>query len=394
MAGTGSLIKPHGGKLAERLINGPERDALLSRAQSLPSVVLDEWELSDIELLGIGALSPLEGFLGSADYDAVVDRMQLADGTVWSIPVTLSVTEEEAALLKGGSDLALKSPDGQVMAVLHKPQVYPHNKGVEAKLVYGTHDETHPAVARLMKQGPYYAGGKVSVLNLPPHNDFTPHRLTPAQTRQEFSRRGWKTIVGFQTRNPIHRAHEYLLRCALEITDGLLIHPLVGQTKGDDLSASIRMRCYQALIEGYFPGDRVMLVVNPAAMRYAGPREAVFHAIIRQNYGCTHFIVGRDHAGVGKFYGTFDAQILIQRFTRDQLAVTPLCFDNAFFCKICQGMASSKTCSHAATERISLSGTAVREMLAQGKAPPAEFTRPEIAEILKEAYAGPAGARL
>ena len=394
MTDTGSLIKPHGGKLVERWVKGPERDALLKRAEGLPSIVLDEWELSDIELLGLGAISPLEGFLGQADYDSVVDRMQLADGTVWTIPVTLSLTEEEAALVKEGSDLALKSPDGQVMAVLHKPQVYPHNKGVEAKLVYGTHDETHPAVARLMKLGPFYAGGKVSVLNMPPHNDFTPSRLSPAQTRQEFSRRGWKTIVGFQTRNPIHRAHEYLLRCALEIVDGLMIQPLVGQTKGDDLSASVRMRCYQALIEGYFPQDRVMLVVNPAAMRYAGPREAVFHAIIRQNYGCTHFIVGRDHAGVGKFYGTFDAQILIQRFTRDQLAVTPLCFDNSFFCKICQGMASSKTCAHPAGERISLSGTAVREMLAQGKAPPAEFTRPEIAEILKEAYAGPAGARI
>ena len=388
MAGVGSLIPPHGGLLVERLVKGHERESLLHHARSLPSIVLDEWELSDIELLGIGALSPLEGFLGQADYDSVVDRMQLADGTVWAIPVTLSITEGEADAWKEGGDMALKSPEGQVVAVLHQPQLYPHNKGVEAKLVYGTHDESHPAVARLMRQGPYYVGGKVSVLSLPVHDDFLPYRLTPAQARQEFSRRGWRTIVGFQTRNPIHRAHEYLLRCALEIADGLLIHPLVGQTKSDDLSAAVRMRCYEALIDGYFPKDRVMLVVNPAAMRYAGPREAVFHSIIRQNYGCSHFIVGRDHAGVGKFYGTFDAQVLIQRFTREQLGVTPLCFDNSFFCRVCQGMASSKTCSHPAPERVSLSGTAVRQMLAEGKMPPPEFTRPEIAEILKEAYVG------
>ncbi|MBI3323283.1 MAG: sulfate adenylyltransferase [Candidatus Omnitrophica bacterium] len=394
MAGTGSLIAPHGGRLVERLVKGHERESLLHHARGLRPIVLDEWELSDVELLGLGAVSPLEGFLGQADYDSVVDRMQLADGTVWAIPLTLSLTKEEADGWREGSDLALTSPEGQVVAVLHEPQLYPHNKAVEAKLVYGTNDESHPAVARLMAQGPFYVGGKVSVLNLPAHDDFLPFRLTPAETRQEFSRRGWRSVVGFQTRNPIHRAHEYLLRCALEIADGLLIHPLVGQTKSDDLSAAVRMRCYQALIDGYFPRDRVMLVVNPAAMRYAGPREAVFHAIIRQNYGCSHFIVGRDHAGVGKFYGTFDAQILIQRFTREELAVTPLCFDNSFFCRVCQGMASSKTCAHPAPERVSLSGTAVRQMLSEGKAPPPEFTRPEIAEILKEAYAGPAGARL
>ncbi|MBI3322693.1 MAG: sulfate adenylyltransferase [Candidatus Omnitrophica bacterium] len=388
MPETGSLIAPHGGRLVERLVKGHERETLLQHARGLHSIVLDEWELSDIELLGLGALSPLEGYLGQADYDSVVDRMQLADGTVWTIPITLSLTKEEADGWKAGSDLALKSPDGKGVAVLHEPKLYPHNKAVEAKLVYGTNDESHPAVARLMQLGPYYVGGRVSVLEMPPHDDFLPNRLTPAQTRQEFSRRGWRTVVGFQTRNPIHRAHEYLLRCALEIADGLLIHPLVGQTKGDDLSASLRMRCYEALIEGYFPKDRVMLVVNPAAMRYAGPREAVFHAIIRQNYGCSHFIVGRDHAGVGKFYGAFDAQILIQRFTREQLGVTPLCFDNSFFCRVCQGMASSKTCSHPATERVSLSGTAVRQMLSEGKMPPPEFTRPEIAEILKEAYVG------
>ncbi len=259
---------------------------------------------------------------------------------------------------------------------------------VEAKLVFGTIDTSHPGVARVMAQGPYYVGGRVSVLNLPRHQDFSPYRLPPSQTRQEFRLRGWKMVVGFQTRNPIHRAHEYLLRCALEIADGLLIHPLVGQTKGDDISAVVRMRCYEALIESYLPRDRVLLVVNPASMRYAGPREAIFHAIIRQNYGCSHFIVGRDHAGVGKFYGPFDAQRIFSRFTKEELGVTPLCFDNAFYCRVCQGMATVKTCPHPVTERVSLSGTAVRQMLAEGKSPPPEFTRPEIGEILKEVHAG------
>ena len=388
------LIAPHGGRLVEQLAQGQERDLLLHQAKGLPSLTLDEWELSDLELLGIGALSPLEGFLREADYDSVVDRMRLADGTIWPLPVTLAVTETEADLWREGVDLALKAPGGQVMGILHQSELYPYNKGVEAKLVYGTTDGSHPGVARLLAQGPYCVGGRVSVLNLPPHDDFLPCRLTPAQTRQEFRRRGWQRVVGFQTRNPIHRAHEYLLRCALEIADGLMVHPLVGRTKSDDLPAAVRMRCYEALMESYFPPERAMLVVNPAAMRYAGPREAVFHAIIRQNYGCSYFIVGRDHAGVGKFYGTFDAQQIFQRFSPGELKVTPLCFDNAFYCSVCQGMATPKTCAHAATERISLSGTAVRQMLAEGKSPPPEFTRPEIAEILKEAYAGPAGARL
>lgn len=379
------LIAPHGGRLVERLLKGGERDELLLQAKSLPSLTVDEWTLSDIELFAIGAVSPLDGFLREVDYDSVLDRMQLKNGTVWSIPITLAVNQQEADVWRKGIDMALQSKSGELVAILHDPELYPYNKLVEAKLVYGTTDTSHPGVARLMAQGPYHLGGRLSVVNLPRHEDFLSYRLTPAQTRQEFKQRGWKRVVGFQTRNPIHRAHEYLLRCALEIADGLMIHPLVGKTKGDDLPADLRMRCYETLLNGYLPRDRVLLVVNPAAMRYGGPREAIFHAIIRQNYGCSHFIVGRDHAGVGTFYGPFDAQHIFERFTQDQLNVTPLCFDNAFFCRVCQGMATTKTCAHPATERISLSGTAVREMLSQGKTPPPEFTRPEIAEILKEA---------
>ena len=382
------LIAPHGGILVERLSQGAEREALLHQARRLPSVTLDEWELSDVELFALGALSPLDGFLRQIDYDSVVDRMRLVNGTVWPIPVTLSLTEQQADQWREGLNLALLASTGEVVAVLHQPELYPYNRLVEAKLVYGTTDVSHPAVARIMSQGPYYVGGRISVLNVPSHDDFVPYRLSPTETRREFRRRGWRQVVGFQTRNPIHRAHEYLLRCGLEIADGLMIHPLVGKTKGDDIPADVRMRCYEALVEGYLPKDRVLLVVNPASMRYGGPREAVFHAIIRQNYGCSHFIVGRDHAGVGKFYGPFDAQRIFERFSREELKVAPLCFDNAFFCRICQGMATVKTCPHPATERLSLSGTAVRELLAEGKSPPPEFTRPEIAEVLKDTYVG------
>lgn len=382
------LIAPHGGRLVERRLAPGEREKFLQKARELPSVTLDEWEVSDIELMAIGAISPLEGFLNQADYDSVVGQMRLANGTVWPIPVTLSLTQEEADRFGAKSDLALKAPEGEILAILHQPEIFSYNPLVETKMVFGTTDESHPGVARVLTQGPYYAGGRVSVLNLPRHDDFPEHRLTPARTRAEFERRGWKQVVGFQTRNPIHRAHEYLLRCALEIVDGLMVHPLVGQTKGDDIPADLRMRCYQALMEGYLPTDRVMLVVNPASMRYAGPREAIFHAIIRQNYGCSHFIVGRDHAGVGKFYGTFDAHRIFERFSKEDLAIATLCFDNAFFCKICQGMATVKTCPHPASERVSLSGTAVRQMLTEGKTPPPEFTRPEIADILREAYVG------
>ena len=385
------LISPHGGRLVERLVRGTERDQLIHQGRNMLAITLDDWEMSDLELFAVGALSPLEGFLREADYDAVVDRMHLADGTVWPLPVTLAIAQWEADVWREGQDLALKSPTGEVAAILHQPELFPYNRAVEAKLIYGTTNPGHPGVKRLLAQGPYYIGGKVSVLNLPKHADFLSYRMTPAQTRMEFSRRGWHRVVGFQTQNPIHRAHEYLLRCGLEFADGLMLHPLLGKSGGDDdLTAGVRMRCYEALVGSYLPKERTLLVANPSHLRYAGPREAVFHAIIRQNYGCSHFIIGRDQAGMGKFYGTADAQKVFDRFPREQLTVTPLCFDNAFFCRVCEGMATSKTCAHPASERVSVSGTAVRQMLSDGKAPPPEFTRPEIAEILKEAYAGTA----
>ncbi|MDO8729954.1 MAG: sulfate adenylyltransferase [Candidatus Omnitrophota bacterium] len=381
------LIPPHGGKLVERLVLGAERDRLIHQAQNMPSVTLDEWELSDIELLAVGALSPLEGFLNEADYDAVLDRMRLVNGTLWPLPVTLSLAQWEADLWREGQEMALRDPSGELVAVLHQPELYPYNRGVEAKLLFGTADSAHPGMKRLLAQGPYHVGGRVSVVNLPGHPDFIPYRLTPAQARQEFRRRGWSRVVGFQTRSPIHRAHEYLLRCALEMADGLMVQPLMGPGVADgEVPAQARMRCCEVLVDSYLPRERTVLAVNPAGTRHAGPKEEVFHAIVRQNYGCSHFIIGQDRVATGKSHGPADAQGIFGRFTREDLGVTPLCFDIAFYCRSCEGMATAKTCTHPLSQRVSLNSSALQQMLSDGKPPPPEFTRPEIAEILKEAY--------
>jgi len=379
-------IAPHGGTLVDLLVPREQRDQARTEADHLPKLVVSERELSDLEMLAVGALSPLTGFVGEADYLSVLDTMHLSNGLAWSIPVTLSLTDEDVKRIGAGTSVALLPAEGAPpLAIVDLTEVFKRDREKEALAVFGTEDLEHPGVRALQEAGDFCLAGPVRALTLPVHDDFVRYRLTPAQTRAEFAGRGWRTVVGFQTRNPIHRAHEYIQKCALEMVDGLLVHPLVGATKGDDVPADVRMRCYEALFEGYYPKDRAMVSVFPAAMRYAGPKEAIWHAICRKNYGCTHFIVGRDHAGVGSYYGTYDAQRIFDSFEPGELGITPLMFEHSFWCNACEGMASPKTCPHGEDTRVSLSGTKVREMLRAGERPPIEFSRPEVAEILIDA---------
>ena len=381
---TEALIAPHGGKLINREAAGDEATSLQEKAKSLPLLRLTSRALSDLELIANGGLSPLEGFMTQAQYRSVVEEMHLPNGDVWSLPVTAAASREDAASYKDGQQIALAGESGEPLALLDLEERFDYDKQAEAEQVYRTTEDAHPGVAALYAQGEVLLGGKVTVFRQP-SEAFAEYRLTPAQTRAAFTERGWSTVVGFQTRNPVHRAHEYIQKTAMEIVDGLLLHPLVGDTKEGDIPPDVRMKCYQVLLDGYYPSDRVLLSVLPAAMRYAGPREAIFHALVRKNYGCSHFIVGRDHAGVGSYYGTYDAQTIFQEFTQEELGMTPLFFEHSFYCRSCLSMASTKTCPHDADQRVALSGTRVREMLAAGEVPPAEFTRPEIARILIDA---------
>ncbi|MBM2826758.1 MAG: sat [Dehalococcoidia bacterium] len=381
-------IAPHGGTLINRLALPDKVAALDEQAKALPRLRLTPREVSDLELIAIGGFSPLEGFMVKRDYLGVLKEMHLSSGLPWSLPVTLSAEPAELDGVKEGKDIALEDEEGRILALLHLEEIYPYDKEEEARLAYRTTEDAHPGVAAVYAQGSVLLGGRVTVLRRPDHKNFLPHRLDPADTRRVFAEKGWRRVVGFQTRNPVHRAHEYIQKCALETVDGLLLHPIVGETKGDDIPADVRMRCYEALLAGYYPGDRVVLSVNPAAMRYAGPREAIFHALVRKNFGCTHFIVGRDHAGVGNYYGTYDAQRIFDEFAPGELGITPMFFDNTFYCRSCGGMASLKTCPHNQEHHVALSGTQVRTMLTNGEIPPEEFTRPEVAKVLIASYRG------
>jgi sulfate adenylyltransferase len=379
------LVQPHGGNLINREIDDVARERYAVEATRLPRLQLSARVVADLEMIATGAYSPLEGFMDSHDYKSVLDRMRLVDGTPWSIPITLPISDQEAAQLREGEDVALYQED-HLLAVLHLTEKFTYDKELEARSVYRTTDEAHPGVRTLYAQGGWLAAGKISLINRPLNPLFPQYRLSPAETRALFRERGWRRVVAFQTRNPVHRAHEYIQKCALEIADGLLLHPLVGETKSDDIPASVRIRSYEEILANYYPVMRTVLSVMPAAMRYAGPREAIFHALIRKNYGCSHFIVGRDHAGVGNFYGSYDAHHIFDEFGADELGITPLFFDHTFYCRLCGAMASLKTCPHNEAHHVSLSGTRVRELLSSGELPPAEFSRPEVARVLIDAY--------
>lgn len=373
---SGHLIAPHGGTLVDRTGERP------ADVESLEVVTLTSREASDLDMLASGALSPLTGFMGSADYRRVLDEMRLGSGLPWSLPVCLAVPAAPR-----GDRVALADEDGRLLAVLDVEETFSYDKEHEAERCFRTTEDAHPGVARLYAQHELYLAGPVTVFERQRPGFPELHR-DPKDTRALFAERGWKRVVGFQTRNPIHRAHEYLTKCALETVDGLLVHPLVGETKSDDVPAAVRVKAYEVLIDGYYPRDRVVVSAFPAAMRYAGPREAIWHAICRKNYGCSHFIVGRDHAGVGSYYGTYDAQLIFDEFEAHELDIEPMFFEHSFWCKPCGQMASAKTCPHSGDDHVFLSGTKVRELLSGGELPPAEFSRPEVARILIEAYRG------
>ena len=387
---TDGLIPPHGGRLNPRLVQGSERSEILEKACGLQRVALSTREESDLVLLGSGAYSPLAGFLCGEDYRAVLDSLHLADGTLWPLPVTVSISSRQAALLSPGEEVALvsKGDSGSdaILAIMVLQDVFAYDKELEAGAVFRTTDRAHPGVAALHDQHELYVGGPVTVVSEGRYPTDYPEYARPEETRRIFAGRGWTSVAAFQTRNPLHRSHEYLMKTALETSDGLLLHPVVGRLKPGDIPAEVRMRCYRVLLERYFPQDRVVLSVYPLEMRYAGPREALLHAVIRQNFGCNRIIIGSDHAGVGSYYGPFDAQSILDEIPDGELAIAALKLDHAFWCRRCGGMASRKTCPHPEADHMAISGTELRAMLSAGRLPPAEFSRPEVIDILKQYY--------
>ena len=377
------MNQPHGGVLVNRIATGARKQELEEKAQDLFQLTIEDRYGADVEMIAIGAFSPLTGFMGKADSESAIEKMQLTNGLAWGIPILLPAGDKYDEI-KTGVEIALLDKTGRVLAIMTVDEKFELDLANLSQKCFKTTEEKHPGVAAILKGGNKFIAGPLEMVNRPLRKEDINEKyyLDPSETRAEFERRNWKTIVAFQTRNPIHRAHEYLIKCAQEIVDGALIHPIVGETKSDDIPAPVRMKCYEALIENYFNPDNTKLSVLPTAMRYAGPREAINHTIIRKNYGCTHMIIGRDHAGVGSYYGTYEAQELMD-VQGPKIGMQILKFENTFWCKNTESMASSKTAPQN-PDIVSLSGTKVREMLANGQRPPSEFSRPLVADILIE----------
>ncbi|MFO7814449.1 MAG: sulfate adenylyltransferase [Halanaerobiales bacterium] len=376
------MIPAHGGKLVNKIVDSNDKEKFLEEAKNMVHIRLNKRDLVEAENIATGLYSPIEGFMNEEDYKSVVENMRLTDGTVWTIPVVLGVKEEKAKNIEEGKRIALTDNDHKVYAVLDVEDIYEYDEKREAEKVYKTTSSKHPGVKNVYSRGDYHLGGEIYLLERIQHNKFNEYRLDPKDVRNHIEDKGWDRVVGFQTRNPIHRAHEYLQKCSLEIADGLLLSPLVGETKSSDIPVDYRIESYEVVMDKIYPKGRVFLSVFPAAMRYAGPREAVFHSLCRKNYGCTHFIVGRDHAGVGDYYGTYEAQEMFDNFTKEEIGITPLRFEYSFYCEKCKTMATTKTCPHDSESHIGLSGTKVRRLLREGKRPPQEMTRPEVADVL------------
>jgi sulfate adenylyltransferase len=378
------MNQPHGGELVNRIVTGARKTELEKEAKNLFQLIIEDRYGADVEMIANGAFSPLTGFMNKADAEGTIEKMTLSNGLLWGIPILLPSGDQHDRIKVGEEIALIEKSSGNVLAVMRVEEKFELDLMNLAQKCFKTTEDKHPGVKAVMSGGNKFISGPLEMVNRPTRHDEIDNKyyLDPAETRAEFAKRGWKTVVAFQTRNPIHRAHEYLIKCAQEIVDGALIHPIVGETKPDDIPAPVRMRCYEALINGYFNPDNTMVSALPTAMRYAGPREAINHTLIRKNYGCTHMIVGRDHAGVGTYYGTYEAQEMMDSVA-DRTGMTILKFENTFYCKETQGMASSKTAPKNATQ-VSLSGTKVREMLANGERPPAEFSRAEVADILIE----------
>ena len=385
-----SLVKPHGSDvLLPLLLEGEALVAELARAQSLKKVVISSRESGDLIMLGIGGFTPLTGFMGHADWLSVCTTMQMTNGLFWPIPITLSTTPTTADTITIGEDVALVDSDsGEIMGTMTVTEKYSIDKDLECREIFRTNDIAHPGVKMVMEQGDVNLAGPVKVLSQGEFpTKYADTYMTPAQTRELFEAKGWKTIAAFQTRNPMHRSHEYLAKIAIEICDGVMVHSLLGALKPGDIPAEVRQEAISVLIDKYFVKNTVVQSGYPLDMRYAGPREALLHALFRQNYGCSHLIVGRDHAGVGEYYGPFDAQTIFEKIPAGALQTQPLKIDWTFWCNACGGMASTKTCPHTPADRVLVSGTKLRKALSEGEAVADNFSRPEVLEVLRKYYA-------